>query len=163
MPDDGAPAYRYRMAEYATIDPWVISADTLAEIAFLTEVFGGVARAEPMLDGNGRVAHAEIAIGESVVMLFDSRETRPAYLRIYVDDVDAVLSRAQSRGARVVTRPTELAWGDVVCRFRDPQGHLWWVFQKLDIDVAEMERRAQDPRFQEAMEYVRSSAADDLA
>ena len=150
------------MAEYTTVDPWIISADTLAEIAFLSDVFGAVARAEPLLDASGRVAHAELAIGDSVVMLFDARETRPAYLRVYVDDLDAVIARAESGGARVVTRPTELAWGDVVSRFRDPQGHLWWAFQKLDIDFADMERRAQDPRFQEGMAYVQSSAAGEI-
>lgn len=151
------------MAEYTTVDPWVISADTLAEIAFLTEVFGAVVRGEPLLNDSGRVAHAEVAIGDSVVMLFDARETRPAYLRIYVDDVAGAVARAEARGARVVTRPTELAWGDVVARFRDPQSHLWWVFQRLDIDIADMEQRAQDPRFQEAMVYVQSSAADEIA
>lgn len=151
------------MAEYTTVDPWVISADTAAEIAFLTEVFGAAARGEPLLNDNGRVAHAEVAIGDSVIMLFDARETRPAYLRVYVDDVNTAVARAEAGGARVVTRPTELAWGDVVARFRDPQGHLWWVFQRLDIDSADMAQRAQDPRFQEAMEYVQSSAADEIA
>lgn len=119
-------------------------------------------RAAPLLDGQGRVQHAEVAIGDSVVMLFDAPEALPTYLRIYVDDVNGVIVRAQSAGARVVTRPTELAWGDIVSRFRDPQGHLWWVFQKLDVDAGDMEQRAQDPRFQEAMGYVQSSLRNEI-
>ena len=150
------------MAEYTTIDPWIISANTLAEISFLTEVFGATARAEPLLDEKGRVQHAELVIGDSVVLLFDSRQTLPTHLRVYVGDVHGVLARAESAGARVVTQPTELAWGDIVSRFRDPQGHLWWVFQKLDVDAGDVEQRAQDPRFQQAMEYVQSSLADEI-
>lgn len=151
------------MADYTTIDPWVISADTRAEIAFLSDVLGAVPRGEPVLDADGKVGHAEVAIGDAVLLMFDAERTRPAYLRIYVDDAAAVMANAEAAGARVVTAPVEMFWGDITGRFRDPQGHLWWVFQKQDIDPAMIEQRAADPTFAEAMAYAQSSAADEFA
>ncbi len=122
------------MAEYTTIDPWVISADTPAEMDFLTNAFGAVPRGEPVLQPDGTVGHAEVAIGDSVLLLFDAPRTRPAYLRIYVDDIRATYASATAAGARVVTEPLEMFWGDITGRLRDPQGHLWWVFQKQELD-----------------------------
>ena len=151
------------MADYSTIDPWIISTNTPAEIAFLTDVFGATPRGEPVLNPDGRVGHAEIEIGEAVIMLFDADTTKPAHLRIFVDDAAAVLAKAEAAGARVVTTPTELFWGDITARFRDPQGHLWWIAQKLDVDPAEFESRSQDPKLVKAMEYVQSSLEYEFA
>ncbi|MDF2509612.1 MAG: hypothetical protein K0Q52_3471 [Microbacterium sp.] len=62
----------------------------------------------------------------------------------------------------MVTQPAALAWGDIVSRFRDPLGHPWWAFQKLDVDAGDIEKRAQDPQFHQAMEYVQSSLVDEI-
>lgn len=154
------------MAEYSTVNPWIISIDTPAEIAFLREVFGAVERGERMLGPDGSVGHAEVEIGDTVLMLFDLRDGRhvPSHLRVYVDDLQDVAARAAAMGARVITPPSELFWGDTVTRFRDPQGHLWWVFQRpaepLDEDT--IAGRLQDPRFQEAMRVVQQSLTDEL-
>lgn len=52
----------------------------------------------------------------------------PAFVRVYVHDPAATLERAAARGARIVTEPTDF-WGDVLSRFADPFGHLWWVYK----------------------------------
>ncbi|MBF6350172.1 VOC family protein [Nocardia flavorosea] len=52
----------------------------------------------------------------------------PSFVRVYVDDPAATLKRAAARGARIVTEPTDF-WGDVLSRFADPFGHLWWVYK----------------------------------
>jgi PhnB protein len=92
------------------------------------------------------------------VLMFDSGPgwaPTPAHMRVYVDDVQRTLQAATERGARVVTEPTELAFGDVVARFRDPQGHLWWVHQHVeDVDPAELGRRFQQEAAVKAMLYV---------
>ena len=63
---------------------------------------------------DGVIGHAEVRIGDSVVMMFDKPEwpATPAFLRLYVADDAEVRRRAAERGATIVTEPTELFWGD---------------------------------------------------
>lgn len=152
---------------YATVNPWIISADSAAEIAFLIEVFGAVERG-PRFPGPGGegVGHAEVSIGDTVVMLFDrGREAAPvpSHLRVYVDDVDATLEAAGDAGARVITHPTLLAFGEKVARFADPQGHRWWIHQRVEqVAPEELARRFADPQWQDAMDYVETTLGDEL-
>jgi uncharacterized glyoxalase superfamily protein PhnB len=145
---------------YSTVTPWIISRDTAAEIDFLTAAFGAEELARVVGD-DGTIGHAECRIGDAVVMLFDARPDwpdTPAFLRLYVDDCDAVFGQALATGATAVTEPTNMAWGDRVGRVRDPLGHLWWVQTRLeDLDWAEMERRAGQQEYIDAMKYVTSA------
>ena len=155
-------------ARYSRVDPWVISPDTAAEISFLETAFGAVeTRGSRMLDAAGRIAHVEVEIGDSVVMLFDAHAgwpPTPAHLRVYVADVGEAFDRAVAAGARPVTRPTGLAFGERVARLRDPQGHLWWVHQRLeDVGPAELARRFADQDAKEAMAYVQESLSRELS
>jgi PhnB protein len=155
-------------AGYSRVDPWVVSADTDAEIAFLGEVFGAAERpGSRMLGPDGAVAHVEVAIGGSVLLMFDRRPEwapMPAALRVYVDDADAAFDRAVRAGAQPITRVTELAFGERVARIRDPQGHLWWIHQRVEtLDMDEMGRRFADPAYQAAMAYVQESLSTELA
>jgi len=126
-------------ARYSRVDPWVISPDTAGEISFLESVFG--AKETPgsrMVGPDGRIGHVEVELGGSVVMLFDAQPDWPALpsqLRVYVGDTRQTVERAVAAGARLVTRPTDLAFGERVARVRDPQGHLWWIHQHVE-DVA---------------------------
>jgi uncharacterized glyoxalase superfamily protein PhnB len=120
QPVDVTPAGTSRIA------PWIISRDTVAEIDFLGAVFGAVEQPGARIMNGDRVGHAEIDLAGMAVLMFDSGPgwaPTPAHMRVYVDDVQRTLRAATERGARVVTEPTELAFGDVVARFRDPQGH----------------------------------------
>ena len=152
---------------YARVDPWVISSDTEAEIAFLETAFD--AQETPgsrMLGPDARIGHVEVELGESVIMLFDAQQEwlpTPAHLRIYVADTQETFDRAVAAGARAVTDPTELAFGERVARVRDPQGHLWWIHQRVeDVGVAELGERFADPSAQQAMAYVQQSLASEL-
>ncbi len=142
---------------YSIVDPWIISADTDAEIAFLVAVFGAIPRGEPVRSPDGRIGHAELDIDGSVVMLFDYPRTLPTHLRVMVDDIEATLERATANGATIFTNPTEMFWGEIVARFVDPQGHRWWVHQPLEIDPATIPDRMNDPQFRRNMEYVQSA------
>jgi uncharacterized glyoxalase superfamily protein PhnB len=79
---------------------------------------------------DGSIGHAEVRIGDSVVMMFDTKadwpET-PCFLRLYVEDCDAVYQQALKAGATSVTEVTYLFFGDRVGRARDPFGNLWWI------------------------------------
>jgi PhnB protein len=74
-----------------------------------------------------------------------------------------VVRRAVAAGATVVTRLTELAWGDRVGRVRDPLGNLWWIQERVEEPTPdEVARRLQDPKFTQAMQYVQSTLAHAL-
>jgi uncharacterized glyoxalase superfamily protein PhnB len=152
---------------YARVNAWVISPDTDAEVRFLTSVFGGIETpGSRMLDADGNIDHVEVEIGESVIMLFDARPhwpPTPSHLRVYVDDVSAAVERAVAAGARVVTRPTLLAFGERVARVRDTQGHLWWVHKRVeDVAPEELGRRFAKPAAREAMAYVQRTLRDEM-
>jgi PhnB protein len=147
---------------------WVISQDTAAEIAFLAAVFGAVE--EPgarFLDGD-RIGHAQISVRGVPLMLFDAGPgwpPTPAHLRVYVDDLEAALAAARERGATVFTEPTAMPFGDVVARFRDPQGHRWWVHQHVgdpDFTAEGMQSRLAYARatLHEEMRSPRAAGAD---
>ncbi|WP_326558073.1 VOC family protein [Micromonospora sp. NBC_01796] len=144
---------------YHTVTPWIISrGSTGALIDFVVAVFDATELAR--LGPDGAIGHAEVRIGDSVVMMFDQPRwpNTPSFLRLYVADDVEVLSRAVERGATVVTEPTELFWGDRVSRFRDPFGNLWWIHQRVaEPTEEEMGRRLRDPEFVKAMEYVQSA------
>jgi PhnB protein len=144
---------------YATVTPWILSKDTAGLIEFMTKAFDAVEIAR--VESDGVIGHAEVRIGDSVVMMFDvpgDWPETPAFLRLYVDDGDAVFRKALDAGASVITEMTALFWGDRVGRVRDPLGNIWWLQQRVEeVDPAEMQRRAGEPEFSAAMEYVQRS------
>jgi uncharacterized glyoxalase superfamily protein PhnB len=154
-------------ARYARVNAWVISRDTDAEVRFLTAVFGAVETpGSRILDPDGDIGHVEVEIGDSVIMLFDAKPgwpPTPAHLRVYVSDVAAAVEQAIAAGARTVTQPTLLAFGECVARVRDPQGHLWWLHERVaDVAPEEMASRFADPAAQEAMAYVQRTLCEEL-
>jgi uncharacterized glyoxalase superfamily protein PhnB len=104
-----------------------------AFLDFLSQVFDAdevVRMAQP----DGRIRHAEARINGGPLMMFDSDEgwpDTPAFLRVYVDDVDEVRRRAEGAGATIVTPPTTLWIGDRVARISDPWNNLWWVHTRV--------------------------------
>lgn len=114
-----------------------------------------------ILGEDGSVAHAEVRIGDCVVMMFDAKPDwppTPAFLRLYVADADAVHRRAVAAGGASVTEVTHLYFGDRVGRVRDPLGNLWWIQARVeDVTAQEMERRLGDPMFTAAMAYVQGA------
>jgi uncharacterized glyoxalase superfamily protein PhnB len=145
---------------YGTVTPWIISKDTAGLIDFLTQAFDATELAR-VPNEDGTIGHAEVRIGDSVVMMFDGRpdwSDSPAYLRLYVEDGDATYAQALDAGASSVTEVTELFWGDRVGRVRDPFGNVWWIQQRAaDLTADEIMQRSTDPEFIEAMRYVQSA------
>jgi uncharacterized glyoxalase superfamily protein PhnB len=81
----------------------------------------------------------------------------------YVTDAQQTFDRAVAAGARAVTHPIELAFGERVARVRDPHGHLWWIHQRIeDMAVDELAQRFADPSAQQAMANVQQSLASEL-
>jgi uncharacterized glyoxalase superfamily protein PhnB len=146
---------------YQTVTPWMITpGHTAALIEFVVDVFDGTELGRMEVDGV--IGHAEVRVGDSVVMMFDRPDwpETPAFLRLYVADDGEVLRRAVARSAVVVTEPTELFWGDRVSRFRDPFGNLWWLHQRVaEPTEEEIAARLTDPGFIRATEYVQGGVA----
>ena len=137
---------------YHTVTPYLIVAGAASAIEFYKRAFDAVEKVR--MDGpEGRIAHAELQIGDSIVMLADEHPERgargpksvggsPISLLLYVKDVDAVVKGAVSVGAKL-TRPVEdQFYGDRVGGVEDPFGHLWYVATHVeDVTREEMKRR----------------------
>ena len=145
---------------YTTVTPWLISRDTAQLIDYVKEAFDAEEIAR-LTGSDGRIEHAEVRIGDSVVMMFDTKPDwppTPGFLRLYAADADAVHRQAVAAGGTSVTEVTHLFFGDRVGRIRDPLGNLWWIQTHIeDLTPQEMERRLSDPAFTKAMEYVQSA------
>jgi PhnB protein len=160
------PAGAPRPAGYATVAPWLISTDTAAEIEFLHKVFGATEKPGSRIMNGDKINHVEIDLAGTAVMLFDGADSwrTPGHMRIYVHDVDATVAAAKALDAQLVTSPTDMAFGDRIARFRDPQGHLWWVHQHVeDVPVDEMMIRFGQPAYIRASEYVGQSLIDHMS
>ena len=145
---------------YTTVTPWIISPDTDGVMAWLTAAFDAV-EVSRLTDENGVIGHAEMRIGNAMVMMFDARPDwppTPAFLRLYVEDADAVHRQAIDAGGTSVTEVTHLFFGDRVGRVKDPFGNLYWIQTRVEeVTEEEMLARLSDPEFTKAMEYVQSA------
>jgi uncharacterized glyoxalase superfamily protein PhnB len=145
---------------YHTVTPFVIVKGAAQFIDFLQDAFGAVELGR-VTGEDGAIGHAEVRIGDSVVMMFDAKEgwpDTPAFLGLYVEDCDAVYRQALQAGAASVTRPTNVPWGDRVCRVRDPFGNLWWIQTRIENVSAEEEgMRYGQQEYIDAMNYVQSA------
>jgi PhnB protein len=149
---------------YGAVTPWVVTNDTRRLLEFMKQAFGAEELGRVEVEG-GAIGHAEARIGDSIIMMFDSPfpVATPGLLRLYVEDGDAVFGRAVEAGATVVTRLTDLAWGDRVGRVRDPLGNLWWIQERVEEPTPEeLARRFQDPKYTQAMHYLQSTLPDGL-
>src|SRR5262245_11268585 len=116
---------------YTAVTPWIVGNDTAGLMDFLRQAFG--AEEDALINGpDGRISHAEMRVGNAMVLMFDAPEgwpPTPAFLRLFVENVDATLQSAVKAGATMITRPTLLAFGDKVARVRDPFGNVYWLQQ----------------------------------
>jgi PhnB protein len=120
---------------YSTVSPYLIAAGAQAVIDFLKQAFGAEElRRYDLPDGS--IMHAEIRIGDTVVMLGDAGENWPAvpaHLHVYVDDVDATYRRALEAGGLAV-QPPERKRQDPDRRggVKDPAGNTWWIATQVE-------------------------------
>ena len=143
-----------------TVMLWIISRDTAKLLDFMKQAFGAQ-ELTCLINEDGTIAHAEAKIGNSIVGAFDAREgwpKTPCFLRLYVEDADAVYQQALSAGAVSVTKMTSLVWGDRGGRVRDPLGNIWWIQTRVElVSQEEMAKRAAERQFRDALQYTRES------
>ncbi len=141
--------------QYPRVMPYLHVDGAADAIEFYEEVFDASERMR-MPDPSGKIGHAELQLGDSVIMLADEYPDMgirgpsayggsPVTISVYVDDVDAVFERAVAAGAKPL-RPVETQfYGDRSGQFEDPFGHRWSVASHVeDVSPEEMERRAAE-------------------
>ncbi|GAB2742534.1 Dot/Icm type IV secretion system effector PhnB [Salinifilum aidingensis] len=136
--------------EYPRVTPYLVVDDGAAAIDFYTSVLGAVERMR-MPTQDGRIGHAELSIGGSMVMLsdMDDRNPRalggsPVLLHVYVEDVDRTYDQAVQAGATGVSSVEDQFYGDRAGQFDDPFGHRWSIATHVeDVSEEEMQRRVE--------------------
>jgi PhnB protein len=122
---------------YRTVTPYLAVDDAAEAIEFYKKAFGAKERGR-MDAPDGKIGHAELEIGDSLVMLsdpFPQSSTRPpkelggtsASIFLYVDDVDAFVEQAVEAGATVTMEVADQFWGDRFGSISDPFGHSWSI------------------------------------
>jgi PhnB protein len=139
-----------------TVTPRLVCNGAAEAIAFYIEAFGAESREEPFAMPDGKIVHAEITIGDSVVFVTDESDdghgVSPAavggqvttIMAVSVPDVDTLWARAVAAGCEVVYPLADQFYGDRGGRLRDPFGHQWMLSTHIeDVDCAELDRRMQ--------------------
>jgi PhnB protein len=139
---------------FHTVTPYLVVRDAAGAIDFYKQAFG----AEELfrLEGPpGKIGHAEIKIGDSIIMLADEMESgdcrspqslggTAVNILLYVKDVDQVFNQAVSAGAKVAMPLDDMFWGDRYGQVTDPFGHSWALATHIeDIPPEELQKRAQ--------------------
>ena len=139
---------------YHTVTPFIAVDGAADAIEYYKKAFGAEERLR--MDGqDGSIAHAEIEIGDSLVMLSDpfpqstvkspnSLGGTSASIFLYVEDVDSVVKQAVDAGAKIEMEPQDMFWGDRFGKLTDPFGHEWAIATHIeDVSAEEMTRRSE--------------------
>lgn len=141
---------------YNTLTPYLIIKGAAQAIEYYKDVFGATELMR-MEQPGGKIGHAELKIGNSHIMLADENPSMglghtsavtigssPVSLYVYLPDVDKVVERAVSAGAKILRPVQDQFYGDRSGFIQDPFGHLWGVATHVeDVSPAEMAERAK--------------------
>jgi PhnB protein len=134
---------------YHAVTPILMVDDAAKLIDFLKRAFGAREK-ERFTDPTGKIAHAEVTIGDSIVQLSDAMgEWKPIQvpLLLYVTDTDITYRRALEAGATSVREPTDAFYGDRTGGVKDVFGNTWWIATHTeDVSHEELQRRAEAER-----------------
>jgi PhnB protein len=137
---------------YYSLTPYLVIKGAAEAIEFYKQAFGAVETLR-MPGPGGRIMHAEVKIGNTMLMLSDENAERgylsPATrggatssVMLYTDDVDATFKKALAAGAKQQTAPEDMFWGDRMGNLTDPFGHNWAIAtHKEDVSPDEMQKR----------------------
>jgi PhnB protein len=146
---------------YRTVTPYLFIKGASAAIDFYKNVFGATERVR-MPGPNGRVMHAELQIGDSIIMLADevpqigakSPQTiggASSSLHVYVENVDAIAQKAVDSGATLSRPVADMFYGDRTGTIIDPFGHIWSIATHIeDVSPEEMKKRMANAMSQSA-------------
>ena len=137
---------------FSSVTPYLTVHDASKALEFYQQAFGAIETLR-LTDPEGKIGHAEVQIGDAPVMLSDefpgmgspSPKTlngSAVVLHLYVEDVDAFVSKAVDAGATVLMEVSDQFYGDRMGKLQDPFGHIWTVAtHKEDVSPEELEKR----------------------
>lgn len=140
---------------YPQVTPYLIVDGAAEAIDFYASVLGAAQRGDRMTTPDGKVGHAELTLGDSLIMLADESPDwgalgprtvggSPVTVHVYVEDVDDVFAKALAGGAKELQPVTNQFYGDRSGLFEDPWGHKWNVASHVeDVPPEEMIERAK--------------------
>jgi PhnB protein len=138
-------AVSYKPSDTQCVIPYLVVPDAEQELTFVKEVFGAK-EVNVFRDTEGRIAHAQVTIGDSVVMMAQANDqwlSLPAAIYIYVPDADEAYNRALAKGAISVMQPADQFYGDRHGGVKNSNGVQWWMATHIeDVSNEELERRA---------------------
>jgi len=152
---------------YHTLTPYLTVKDGARAIEFYKRAFGAQEKFR-MAGPDGRLAHADLKIGDSMIMLAEEMPgsdcRAPQTLNgttvsvfLYVNDVDSVYNQAIQAGATQTMAPQDMFWGDRFGKLSDPFGHSWALAtHKEDVAPAEMEKRGKEAMAKMAQQAKRA-------
>lgn len=130
---------------YHAVTPYLVVRNAAGLMDFLAAAFGATVK-ERVARPDGAIMHAEMRIGDSLVMMGEAsaeHPAQPASLHLYVADADATYKAALAAGATSVRAPTDQFYGDRTGGVRDPAGNTWWIATHVeDVTPAELVARA---------------------
>jgi len=131
---------------YHSVTPYLVVQGVPKLLEFLKQTFNST-ELERVPRPDGTISHAEVRIGDSVVMMGEANaqsKPMPAMLYVYVEDVDAVYKRALQAGAKPVRELKDEFYGDRAGGVADPVGNQWWIAtHKEDVSQEELRRRME--------------------
>lgn len=127
---------------HSTVSPYLVVENVTECIEFAEQAFDAE-RITVHTRPDGSILHAEVRIGNSVVMM-GGNAPRPATLHVYVKDVDAVYERALQAGAGSLREPADQFYGDRNAAVKDASGNRWWIATHVeDVPPEELENRKE--------------------
>ncbi|MGC2288378.1 MAG: VOC family protein [Thermoplasmata archaeon] len=142
--------------EYHTLTPSLTIHGADKAIEWYTKIFDAKVLSRTETPDGKSVWHAELRIGDSVVMLADEDPNMggkspktlggvASSIHVYTEDLDGLFARATAAGAKPLMPPTDMFWGDRFASIADPFGHVWSLATHMeDVPTAEMEERGRD-------------------
>jgi uncharacterized glyoxalase superfamily protein PhnB len=131
---------------FHNVTPYLVVPGVAKLIDFLKQAFGATELFR-MPRPNGTIMHAEVKIGDSIVMMGEpmgGHQPMPGSLYLYVEDADAVYKRTLQAGATSTMEPADQFYGDRSAGVKDPVGNHWWIAtHKEDVSPDELARRAE--------------------
>ena len=135
--------------EYGSVTPYLLVEGAEGLIDFMKSAFGAEEQGR-FPAPEGKVGHAELKVGDSIVMLADASTSdaghpMPSMIVLYVADVDETYRRAIEADATSQRQPADQFYGDRNAGVQDPFGNLWWIHTHVeDVPPEELERRARE-------------------
>jgi uncharacterized glyoxalase superfamily protein PhnB len=132
---------------FHTVTPYLVVRGVAKTIEFAKKAFGAELNGEAIKRPDGSIMHADLKIGDSIVMLSDAdaqHQPMQSMLYIYVPNVDAVYQRAITAGGTSMMEPMDMFYGDRSGGVKDPAGVSWFIgTRKEEVSPTELKKRAE--------------------